>query len=323
MEYYNYIASENLLPSRLDKILAHLSGFSRSKIQRLIKEGAVSVGGNIILDPDFQILTEITLTLRYSEKKVSENLTAKEIDFAVLYEDEDLLVINKPAGLTVHPGAGNYDDTLVNGLLYRYQDKLSNINGAERPGIVHRLDRDTTGLMVVAKNDFAHENLAKQIEERSVKRSYIAIVWGALKQANGVVDVNIGRSHSDRTKMKALEHGGKKAVTEFSCLKILRDQLFSLVECRLQTGRTHQIRVHMSHIGHSVVGDQVYGSNDKKIKQVIDPEIRACLENFKRQALHAYKLSFHHPRTKKTMEFEADLPYDMQNLLGFLSEERL
>lgn len=322
MEDYNYIASENLLPSRLDKVLAQLSGFSRSKIQHMIKDGAVSVGGNIILDPNFQIISEISITLRHLENKISENITPKEIDFAVIYEDDDLLVINKPAGLTVHPGAGNYDDTLVNGLLYRYQNQLSNINGVQRPGIVHRLDRDTTGLMIIAKNDFAHENLAKQIEARSVKRSYLAIVWGSLKQANGIIDANIGRSHGDRTKMKALQHGGKHAVTEFSCLKILYDHLFSLVECRLQTGRTHQIRVHMSHIGHSLVGDQVYGANDKKIKQVIDPEIRELLENFKRQALHAYKLSFEHPRSKKMMEFEAELPYDMRNLLEFLSEKR-
>ncbi len=158
MEYYNYIASENLLPSRLDKVLAQLSGFSRSKIQHMIKDGAVSVGDNIILDPNFQIISEISITLRHLESKISENLTAKEIDFEVVYEDDDFLVINKPAGLTVHPGAGNYDDTLVNGLLYRYKNQLSNINGVQRPGIVHRLDRDTTGLMVIAKNDFAHEN---------------------------------------------------------------------------------------------------------------------------------------------------------------------
>lgn len=319
MTNYSYITTENLLPSRLDKILSTLSGHSRSKIQQTIKAGAVSIDENIITDPDYQVTKICTINLTYTDIPVSNSIIAKKIDFNVIYEDNDLLVIDKPAGLTVHPGAGNHDDTLVNGLLYRYADKLSGVNGAERPGIVHRLDRDTTGLMVVAKNDHAHQSLAKQIEDKTATRLYRAIVWGCLKQASGIIDANIGRSHRDRTKMTTLQHGGKKSVTEFTCLKILGGGIFSLVECKLQTGRTHQIRVHMSHIGHSVLGDQAYGTNSKKAKQIIDLKVRESVENFKRQALHSYYLSFNHPATEELLEFKIELPSDMQDLLDILT----
>jgi 23S rRNA pseudouridine1911/1915/1917 synthase len=304
---------QNFLPSRFDKLVANLSSMSRSKIQSLIKDGNISIDGKVCTDNSVEITEECKIVILYSEK-VESSLTPKDIDFEIIYEDADIAVINKPAGLTVHPGAGNYEDTLVNGLLHRFGN-LSDLNTTERPGIVHRLDRDTTGVMVVAKNNDAHIFLSKQIEEKTAKRTYICLVWGLLKQMEGIIDINIGRSNSDRTKMTTLKFGGKSAITEYKVIDILYNGVFSLVECRLQTGRTHQIRVHMSHIGHSIVGDQSYGSNSRKIKQIIDPVVKEKFESFKRQALHSYKLSFTHPRTHEEIEFTADIPKDMKNLL--------
>lgn len=315
MNQYNYFVDENLLPSRLDKILTHLSGFSRSKVQQMIKSGEVLVSGNVVTDSNFPLKNECEIKITAITKEETKHLTPKEMDLDIVFEDDHLLVLNKQAGLTVHPGAGNHDDTLVNALLFYCQNKLSSVNGNDRPGIVHRLDRDTTGLMVVAKSDIAHQNLASQIENKTAGRSYIALVWGMLKTMTGTIDINIGRSNRDRTKMTALQHGGKTATTIYTCKEILANGLFSLVECELKTGRTHQIRVHMSHIGHSIVGDQTYGTNDKKIRQIIDPELKRLVSSFKRQALHAYKLSFDHPITNERMEFEAPLADDMNQLI--------
>lgn len=320
MHNHTYNPDKNLLPSRLDKLLATLSGFSRSKIQNLIKAGTVLIDGSEELDPGFTVNRECEICITEVVAPRSDNLIPKKIDFEIIYEDEDLLVINKPAGLTVHPGAGNYDDTLVNGLLYLYKDNLSSINTSDRPGIVHRIDRNTSGLLMVAKNNAAHRSLASQIENKEAKRSYLSIIWGFPKQTEGEIDINIGRSHSDRTKMTILHFGGKTAITHYKVLEIYAEGLFSLCECRLETGRTHQIRVHMSHIGHSVVGDQTYGSNERKAKQIRDEKLREVLLGFKRQALHAYKLSFMHPTKNIPMDFEIPLPDDIKGLVGSIKQ---
>jgi 23S rRNA pseudouridine1911/1915/1917 synthase len=319
MNNHTYNPETNLLPSRLDKLLARLSGFSRSKTQNMIKAGTVIINNFVELDPGRIISKECEISITEISTQRNDNLTAKKIDFEIIYEDEDLLVINKPAGLTVHPGAGNYDDTLVNGLLYLYQDRLSSINQSDRPGIVHRIDRDTSGLLMIAKNNATHLSLASQIEHKIACRSYLSIIWGFPKQSEGDIKTNIGRSNSDRTKMTVLNFGGKIAVTHYKLLEIYAGGLFSLCECKLETGRTHQIRVHMSHIGHSIVGDQTYGSNERKAKQIRNDKIRSKVLGFKRQALHAYKLSFIHPTKNTEMNFEISLPNDIRELVNFIN----
>ncbi len=317
MNDHTYFARQNLLPSRLDKILTELSGFSRSKIQKMIRDGCIVIDSTPFLDPSCKISTECEIKITNYKPQTSAHITEKEMELDIIYEDDHLMVINKPAGLTVHPGAGNYNDTLINGLLH-YGKNLSKINGNERPGIVHRLDRDTTGLMMVAKSDIAHNNLAMQIKNREAKRSYLTLCWGMLKKSSGVINANIGRDRRDRTKKAVLEIGGKNAITHYKVFEILAGGLFSLVECGLETGRTHQIRVHMEHIGHSIVGDQTYGSNNKKAKQIKDEEMRERIISLRRQSLHAYKLLFMHPITNETMKFELPLPDDINNLIEWL-----
>lgn len=319
MKEYLYDSNE---PIRLDKLVSNLSLMSRTKVQDLIRSGLVLVNNMVENNPALIVSSKILIEIDEPTSLKNDTIEPNDIDFEIVYEDEDLLVINKPAGLTVHPGAGNYNDTLVNGLIYRYGKKLSSINTSDRPGIVHRIDKDTSGLLMVAKTNEAHISLAKQIEDKIAQRSYKAIVWGLLLEQNGLIKTNIGRSDRDRTKMTVLQHGGKEAITHYKTLKILKGGLFSLIECNLETGRTHQIRVHMSHLGHSIVGDQTYGTNARKIKQLIDPVLKNELVNFHRQALHAYKLYFLHPKTGKEMSFEIDLAEDIQSLLQNLSDNR-
>lgn len=318
MNQHSFFVEENLLPSRIDKIITQLSGFSRSKIQQAIEQGNVSFNDNVITTASFKILSPGNIKINIDITSEPHDIVATKMDINIIYEDNELMVINKPAGLTVHPGHGNYDDTLVNALIYHFGNNLSTINGATRPGIVHRLDRNTTGLIVVAKNDIAHNKLAEQIAEKSAKRTYLTIVWGMLKQNAGIIDTKIGRNPSDRTKMKVLGSGGRQAITEYEVKEILANGIFSLVECKLKTGRTHQIRVHMSHLSNSILGDQTYGANERKIKQLVDKELANRLEQFNRQALHAYKLSFNHPVSGNLMEFTAPMPSDMESLYDYL-----
>ncbi|MDX1924034.1 MAG: RluA family pseudouridine synthase [Rickettsiaceae bacterium] len=305
-------------PERLDKIAANLSNISRNQISQLIKSGNILVDNIQIFDPAKIISQNCNILVKNSLAPKDEKLAPKEMDINVVYEDEDLVVINKQAGLTVHPGAGNYDDTLANGLLHRYQDNLSSVNDITRPGIVHRLDRDTSGLMVIAKNNYAHNHLSNQISSREAKRIYMCVVWGFPKEKNGTIVTQIGRSASDRTKMAILSHGGKESITHFTVKEVWQNGLFSLVEARLETGRTHQIRAHMNHIGHSVVGDKAYGAHSKKAKGLQNPDLKESVLAMKRQALHAYSLSFTHPRTGKALEFKAEPPEDMQGLIEAL-----
>ena len=240
----------------------------------------------------------------------------------VVYEDNDLLVINKPIGMVVHPGAGNPDGTLVNALLHHCKENLSGINGELRPGIVHRIDKDTSGLLVVAKNDIAHNVLAKQFEDHSIQRTYLAFVWGMPRPIHGRIETLIGRSKYNRQKMSAEVGSGKDAITNYKTLEVFKGKTIpdiSLIECRLETGRTHQIRVHLAHQGNPILGDQMYGKKVRKIRD-LDEQLSIVLENINFQALHAQSLGFLHPKSEKELFFTAELPKDLLNLQKMLKK---
>ncbi|KAJ6645017.1 Bifunctional methyltransferase, partial [Pseudolycoriella hygida] len=284
-----YILPQRLSGFRLDKALVHLiNKTSRSQIQKIINDLQVKVNDLIISYSDFKVKENDVITV---ELKKTAALTMQEADIKldIFYEDEDLIVINKAAGMAVHPGNGNHQDTLVNALLH-YTRSLSSIGGWERPGIVHRLDKDTTGLMVIAKNNFAHVHLADQIQSRKLIRKYKALIWGVINPLHGIIKNNIGRSRTDRQKMTILKFGGKEAITHYSTEEIFFNGLVSMVECKLATGRTHQIRVQLSHLRHSIVGDQIYGNNSRKINYS-PPIIQKKLVDFKRQALHSWYIT--------------------------------
>ena len=284
---------------RLDAFLARTAdGLSRSAAQKLIEEGCVRRNGKPAKKNDkLNIGDEITLTIP-EPKEV--DITPTEMKLDIVYEDEDLLVINKPKGLVVHPAAGHQDDTLVNGLLYAMGDDLSGINGELRPGIVHRIDKDTSGLLAVAKNDRAHVMLASQLKDHTMARTYEAIVCGSFREDSGTVDAPIGRHPSDRKKMTVTERNSKRAVTHWDVVKRYRG--YTHVRCRLETGRTHQIRVHMAHIGHPILGDMVYGRKKPELGQ-------------DSQVLHAGALCFQHPRDGRPVMVFAPLPDYFQEVL--------
>ncbi|MBR2614297.1 MAG: RluA family pseudouridine synthase [Clostridia bacterium] len=283
------IVKEQFNKYRLDVFLAENTDMTRSFIQKIIKEDLVFLNGKLA-NKKSVVKTFDEIEYQLPEVKTLD-LEPKDIPIDIVYQDDDLAVINKPQGLTVHAGNGTKGHTLVNALLFKL-DKLSGINGVVRPGIVHRIDKNTSGLLVVAKNDKAHLSLAKQIEEKSAKRTYVALLEGVLKEDNGVIETEIGRSSKDRTKM-AVVKAGRKAITNFEVIK--RYQNYTLCKFMLQTGRTHQIRVHAKHIGHPVVGDKEYGYKNQKF-------------NLEGQLLHACKLEFVHPTTGKQMSFEAPMP---------------
>jgi 23S rRNA pseudouridine1911/1915/1917 synthase len=313
---------------RLDKFLAaNLPELSRSRLQALIEQNCVTCNGKIIDDASRKVKQGHEYGVTIPEPVVSHMLP-QAIDLDIVYEDKDLLIINKPAGLTVHPGAGNPDMTLVNALLAHCGDSLSGIGGVARPGIVHRIDKETSGLLVVAKHDAAHLALSAQLVDHSLKRTYAAILWGVPAPKSGKISGNIARSMSNRQKMTIVRNGGKPAITHYKTLRTfscgMKSPPISHVECNLETGRTHQIRVHFSHLGHSLVGDPVYGQTTSSRLSAgqyksLPSEVRGALLGFKRQALHARELGLIHPTTGKKMTFEAKLPGDMQTLIDVLS----
>ena len=299
-------ASVDLAKIRLDKFLAQsFPDYSRNQFIHLIEQGAVQIVGQekTRLSPDDKVISGATYTIIPPEP-VDADPEPENIPLDIVYEDNDLLVVNKPAGLVVHPGAGNWTGTLVNALLYHCGSSLSGINGVKRPGIVHRIDKDTSGLLVVAKNDLAHQGLAKQFEVHSIERVYDAFVWGLVPE-KGRIEGNIGRSNTNRQKMALVKQGGKSAVTHFERVDAY-GVLASHVKCHLETGRTHQIRVHMTSIQHPLIGDELYGH---VVKNAPD-DIRF----FPRQALHAGLLGFIHPITGEKMFFNADIPEDLVRL---------
>lgn len=325
MEKFKFEVLENEVGIRVDKFLAaHFlekkPEVTRSKVKALIESGAVvddkeKLVKSAAAETKFvgQIFTVTMPDARESDLK------AKKIDFEIVFEDEDLLVINKPAGLTVHPGSGNADNTLVNALLFTHAGKLSSVNGEMRPGIVHRLDKDTSGLMLVAKNDFTHQILTEDLKNRDINRNYLAFVYGVVEPRRGRIEKNIVRSRVNRLKMKPTKIAGRFAATNYETKKVFLDGYISLVECKLDTGRTHQIRVHMESIKHSLVGDQLYNSCKKNAPKNLAKNIVRVVEDFPRQALHSYKIGFLHPRSKKEMSFEIGLPDDLKGLESTLS----
>lgn len=306
---------------RLDKYLtSKINNITRSKVQQLIKDGHVSLNDKIIKDTAYKAKSndEIAVVIKKPEAK---DILPRKMDLDIVYEDDYLAIINKASGVTTHPGAGNHNDTLVNGLMAHFKNNLSNVGGAARPGIVHRLDKNTSGLMVIAKDDSTHAKLSHQLQLREVKRIYNALVWGVPINMSGTIRNNIGRSRQDRKKMQVLETGGKVAITNYKVLQVFLNNAFSLVECALQTGRTHQIRVHLKHLGYPIVGDPEYGHARKKRKYVLSSIVEKYITSISRQMLHAKRISFIHPVTQKHIDYEIDLPYDMQNLITIFQNE--
>jgi 23S rRNA pseudouridine1911/1915/1917 synthase len=307
---------------RIDKVLSELSSdLSRTRIKALIDDGQVRLNGTVCdnASKKIKLNDEIEIDI---PRPVKADPEAEDIKLDIVYEDPDLLVINKPAGMVVHPGAGNYSGTLVNALLHHSADDLSGIGGVMRPGIVHRLDKDTTGLMVAAKNDIAHRGLAEQLETRTLTRIYKAIVLGVPFPAKGTVDQPLGRHPASRLKMTIRRKGGKDARTHYSVEKKLGNE-FALIECKLETGRTHQIRVHMESIKHPLIGDVLYGPQASAVKAALkrgdySEKAAEAVLNFPRQALHAAGIEFVHPVSGEELAFEAPMPKDMAKLLKLL-----
>ncbi|MBY6015026.1 RluA family pseudouridine synthase [Qipengyuania gaetbuli] len=294
---------------RLDKVLAEASGLSRERVKTLIAQGAVTIGKTVAKSASAKVRGEENWRIALPPPQPLDT-PAQDIPLDIVFEDDDLLVVNKPAGMVVHPAAGNLEGTLVNALLHHCRGKLSGINGVERPGIVHRIDKDTSGLLVVAKSDAAHEGLAKQFADHSITRRYLAICAGHPNPPSGTVSGRIGRSDKDRKKMTVLpdtSSRGKHAVTHFETVEHLEGA--SLIECRLETGRTHQVRVHCASIGHALLGDPVYGRTPKALRPLLERL------DFRRQALHAARLGFKHPISGETLDFCAELPADMRELI--------
>ncbi len=294
---------------RLDKALSLASGLSRERIKTLMGEGRVALDGIAASQASLKPAAGTAFAIALPATAPAEAI-AQDIPLSIVFEDEHLIVVDKPAGLVVHPAAGNLDGTLVNALQHHCQGQLSGIGGVARPGIVHRIDKETSGLLVVAKTDAAHEGLAKQFADHSIHRAYLAIVAGVPKQPSGTVSGHIGRSDHDRKKMAVLHElnkRGKHAVTHYRLIETLASA--ALVECRLETGRTHQVRVHMASIGHSLLGDPVYGRNPQRLKPILTQL------HFARQALHAAELGFIHPVTGEAQSHASALPADMAGLL--------
>jgi len=319
LETITVIVEKDNENQRIDKFLAQrLAPLTRTRIQALVEDNRLRCHGEIVASVSRRVREGETYTLTIPP---AEDATpkAEPIPLAIVYEDADLCVLDKPAGMVVHPAPGHRESTLVNALLAHCRESLSGIGGVRRPGIVHRLDKDTSGLMVIAKNDEAHHKLCAQFADRTLSRSYWAFVWGTLHPTRGTVEGNIGRSPQNRQKMAVVLTGGRPAITHYSLLKSFRakgdvSQGISLVRCTLETGRTHQIRVHMASIGHPLVGDPVYGRTPKGARKTFDPAVVA----FPRQALHAFELKFVHPRTGEAMAFHAPLPADLENLKALL-----
>lgn len=309
-------ATEKEVKMRLDKYLAQkIDNVSRAQIQRLIENGNVMCEDISITDNSYKVRLGDSFVVTVPEPEEAEP-TPEDIPLDVVYEDSDIAVLNKPAGMTVHPAAGAYHGTLVNALLFHCRD-LSGIGGIKRPGIVHRIDRETSGLLVVAKNDTAHRFLSEQFAEHSIERTYYAVVYGVPSPLDGRIEGNIGRSPFDRKKMALVASGGKFAATNYKTLQTFGSAA-ALVQCNLETGRTHQIRVHLSSIGHALVGDKVYVKN-KKSEIPLPTELKTFINNFPRQALHAKSLGFIHPRTLQFMQFDSELPADMAELMQRLN----
>ena len=316
----NLIVKDTENGQRVDQFISNnKTDLSRTRIKNLILNKNLKINKKIIIDPSKKIYINDNVNL---EIPVPQKASLKPFNFKldIFHEDKDLLVINKPAGISMHPGAGDYDKTLVNALMHYDSKNLSNIGDELRPGIVHRIDKDTSGLIVVAKNNLAHEKLSNQFSEHSIKRIYQALIWGKLRPQSGKIETLITRSSKNRQLMEVGLTKGKKAVTNYKTLEVFENEkipTFSLIECKLETGRTHQIRVHMSYKGNNILGDKKYKKKFKKFKN-INETLEKNILSLDRQFLHAKTIGFIHPITGKELEFTSNLPQDLDNLLKML-----
>ena len=316
----NLIVEQNSDKKRIDTfIFEKCSQLSRTRIKNLILDNKLRINGKINQSPSKKINIRDNISLEIPEPKKT-SLKPFNFKLDIVYQDNDLIVINKPSGISIHPGPGNYDNTIVNALMNFENIKLSNIGDELRPGIIHRIDKDTSGLVVIAKNNFSHENISKQFSKHSIDRVYSALIWGKLRPQSGTIETLITRSSKNRQMMDVSLTKGKKAITNYKTLKVFEGKnipTMSLVECKLETGRTHQIRVHMNYLGHSIVGDDKYKKKFKKIKN-IDPLLEKNLINLNRQFLHAKTIGFIHPKKNKEMIFNSILPQELENILKIL-----
>ena len=307
---------------RLDVILAKLiPDLTRSNLKKIIEQKQVRINNLVENSPSKKLKTEDVVEINLISTEEIKILPT-DIKLDIIYEDKDILIINKPAGMVVHPGAGNYKETLVNALIYKYKNNLSDVNGTTRPGIVHRIDKETSGLLVIAKNNKAHSSLGKQFSDHTIQRTYQALAWGVLRPLNSRVETLIGRSRKNRQLMSVTEITGKKSITNYKTLKIFNIKdipKISFLECELETGRTHQIRVHMAYKGNSLLGDQQYGKKNIRFKK-INEDFEDKLKILNRQALHAKSLGFIHPTSKKYINFESKLPKDFKKILDLLNK---
>ncbi len=320
----NLIFADNTTKERVDQFLAKkYHNLSRSKIKNLIINKNLKINNKVVFDPSKKIIKgdKLILTIPLPKKSL---INPYNFNLDIIFEDKDLIIVNKPAGISMHPGAGDYDKTLVNALIYYNSKNLSNVGGELRPGIIHRIDKDTSGLVVIAKNNISHEKLSNQFSLHSIKRVYHTLIWGKLRPQSGRIKTLITRSSKNRQLMQVSLTKGKKAITNYKTLEIFESEkipTFSLVECKLETGRTHQIRVHMSYKGNNILGDKKYKKKYKKIKQ-IDKNLEKKIIGLNRQFLHAKTLGFIHPTSNKEIEFNSNLPNDLSILLKMLRKSQ-
>lgn len=307
---------------RLDILLSEkILELSRSIIKKIIASKNVKIDGQIVSSPSTKIKVNQSVSLTKIKNEI-QKIKPFKISLAAVYEDKDILIVNKPVGMVVHPGAGNHDRTLVNALVYKYKKKLSDINGDLRPGIVHRIDKETSGLLVVAKNNFSHNKLGEQFSDHSIKRKYVALAWGIVRPLNGKIETLISRNKRNRQLMAVSDINGKKAITNYKTLKVFNIKnipVISFVEFSLETGRTHQIRVHMKYMGSPLLGDKQYGKKNIKFKK-IDKDFEKYLSQLNGQALHAKELGFKHPVNNKFISFSSDLPQYFKKILNLLEK---
>ena len=316
----NLIVKEKDKNPRIDVFISNnVKEMSRTRIKNLILSKKLKLNNKIILDPSKKVNFNDNIKLTAPEPQKS-SLKAYKYKLDIIYEDDDLIVLNKPSGIVMHPGAGNFDNTIVNALVNYNKNSLSNIGGELRPGIVHRIDKNTSGLVVIAKNNYSHENLSLQFSRHSITRVYQLLVWGKIRPSKGKIETLITRSSKNRQMMTVSNSKGKKAITNYQTIELFENKnipTLSLLECKLETGRTHQIRVHMNYLGNSIVGDDKYKKKFKKIKD-IDPLLESSIINLERQFLHAKTIGFIHPKKNKEMIFHSILPQELETILKML-----